>query len=148
MSRFSSRESLIKDVTDALTKTGWSYKILSDVEQSELEAWWSSNFPLTSWGRIKWPDILYRVCFQWDEKWLGLIDRFRFICDAENLENAEVVVIWSNALRPSLKCMLNAVRDQAIAIFQADFDIWVVCPEHSWCIEVYHEGEICYGRAN
>lgn len=148
MTRYFPNPELIKDVTNALEVTGFSYRLLAEAERDALDRWWQTHFPFASWGRIQWSAVQYHVCQEWTERWKDLPDRFHALCEAEHLQDPEVTIIWSNALRPVLHCTLRAARDHAVTIFEADFDIWIVCPSQQWCIEVYHEGEICFGKAN
>lgn len=137
---------LIKDVTTAIDAAGGAYRLLTVAEQARIDHWWAQHFPFASWGRIQWSALSYHVCHQWTTKWDDLVDTFQALCDAEGLENPEVVIIWSNALRPALACPFHVVRDHAAAVFETDFDTWLLCPSQAWCIEVYHEGELCFGK--
>jgi hypothetical protein len=138
---------LIKDLTSAIDATAGVYRLLTVVEQTHIDHWWTQHFPFASWGRIQWSAVPYHVCLEWTAKWNDLVDKFHALCDAEVLENPDVIIIWSNALRPALACNLNVVRDHAAIVFEMDFDTWLLCPSQAWCIEVYHEGELCFGKA-
>jgi hypothetical protein len=139
---------LIKDVTAAIDATGDVYRLLSVAEQVAIDHWWAQHFPFASWGRIQWSALPDHVCHTWTAKWDDLVDTFHTLCDTEELKDPNVVIIWSNALRPALICPLHVVRDHAAIIFEADFDTWLLCPSKAWCIEVYHEGEICFGQSS
>lgn len=146
--RWQQDKSLIQDVLDELNVTGAEYHLLSVSErENTVYHWWQRNFPLASWGRVLWSDVPGSVCLSWTDKWKDLVDKFHDLSEKERLGHPPVVIIWSNALKPALVCSLDVIRDHAATIFEADFDTWVLCQAEEWCIEVYHEGEICFGRS-
>ncbi len=124
----------------------YHYTFLTTDEAERITEWLYQSFPFTSWGRINWSRLPGYTCYPWDIKAIDLVDTFQSLCHTESLQNVEVVILWTNMLIPLLQCKIEAVRACAAAVFETDFDTWIVCQEHQWCIEVYHEGELCFGR--
>jgi hypothetical protein len=62
-----------------------------------------------------------------------------------------VAVMWSDGLLPMLVIPISAAAHHAEGILMVDWDTWIFDADaHSdarWCIEHYHEGELCLGRA-
>jgi hypothetical protein len=40
----------------------------------------------------------------------------------------------------------TVLRAEMTPLLEVDWDTWILSPESRWCIEVYHEGEVCFGR--
>ncbi len=139
---------LIYHVIEALDRAQEKYALLPSDDSMRVTDWMESKFPVASWGRILWPSVPDSTCLPWANKGADLVDAFHSLCDRQDLANPQVVVLWSNALRPGLELSLESVRRHAAEIFNADFDTWIVCESDAWCIEVYHEGELCFGRAD
>jgi hypothetical protein len=72
----------------------------------------------------------------------------RKLCVRHGLHDVEVIVFWSNALRPAIQISVDALLRHAVPIIAADFDTWIISKAKGWCIEVYHEGELCFGYAS
>lgn len=139
---------LIQDVLDELSSANDSYRVLSPDESDAALAWLANHFPIASWGRILWSDVTESVCVPWEEKGEELAKAFRAMCQNHQLADPPVIVAWSNALAPAIQTSLVAVCHHAEAMFDADFDTWIICETHGWCIEVYHEGELCFGQSS
>lgn len=138
---------LIQEVLDELSSANEIYRVLSPDESDAALAWLANHFPIASWGRILWSDVPASVCVPWAEKGEELEYAFRAMCQTQYLADPAVIVAWSNALAPAVQTSLAAVCRHAQVIFDADFDTWIMCETHGWCIEVYHEGEHCFGRS-
>lgn len=67
---------------------------------------------------------------------------FKRLVENVSLENCSVTVIWSNAERPAIIMSLHNIEDVAQVMFEQDFDTWIVCEKHKWCIECHHDGSI------
>jgi hypothetical protein len=140
----------IREVLDEFDAMNEAYRLIIDQshEQSVMQ-WFTDLYPFVSWGvgRISWPDIPASVCRNWSDHPEQLPKFLREITVRERLADAVVFVIWITSSRPILETTLAVVQRHAAAIFDADLDTWIVCQSDGWCIEVYHEGEICFGRA-
>jgi hypothetical protein len=142
------REFLIQEVLESLDSGGEQYRILpSELRGGSVQAieWMKRAFPIAQWGRVLWSAVPESVCIEWREM-RDLVTSFHALCEKEDLGDPIVVVAWSNALRPSLELRLSVVIRHAKPIFEMDFDTWVICEANFWCIECYHEGELCLGR--
>jgi hypothetical protein len=148
MMKWQTNQRLIQEVLEALNTAHEEYTLLSANEYAAVvDNWWQQSFPFASWGRVLWEEVPNSVCIAWSEKWNDLVHSFQTLCSEQKLLNPTVVIVWSNALKPALSTSLDAVRRHAAVIFEADFDTWIICQTDRWCIEVYHEGELCFGRA-
>ncbi|MCU0537120.1 MAG: hypothetical protein MUD14_24815 [Hydrococcus sp. Prado102] len=58
-----------------------------------------------------------------------------------------VIILWGNGLKLPLRIKLDVLLKHAQMVFAEDFDTWVYSDRDKWCIEIYHEGEICFGYA-
>jgi hypothetical protein len=139
---------LIKEIIQVLDFHREKYFVLPPDESSNATAWLERTFPTATWGRILWSLIPGSNCRTWKDKWKDLPQVFVELCDAHNLQNPEVIIAWTNSLKPALRMSLDVVQRHAIPIFEMDFDTWVICESPGWCIEIYHEGEICFGKAD
>ncbi len=140
--------SLIPDVISALEKQDCDFNVLLPRSQPivEVMCWLEESFPIASWGRIIWEKVPGSTCLEWME--VGdIVEPIKSLCLKEGLHDSSVMVIWTNELRPALKLSLNAVLSNAAPIFEADFDTWIISRENGWCMECFHEGEICFGYA-
>jgi len=133
----------------ALESVGSSYRAI-EAQSSEAESiadWIESHFPITG-VQIDWARVSSRRCFEWSES-EDLVRSFGSLVRGLPAKSI-VVVTWSDALYPSLEMPLCEVTKVASSIFEASFDSWIICESENWCIEVHHEGTICfgYGRPN
>jgi hypothetical protein len=140
------RNDLIKEIIQTLDKAQEQYVVLSSEETDNTTAWLEQAFPIATWGQILWPQVTQKSCHTWQNKWQDLPQILTKICDTHDLHNPEVIIVWTNALKPALRMSLDAVRRHTRSIVEMDFDTWMICPREGWCIEVYHEGEICFGK--
>jgi hypothetical protein len=142
---------LIRDVTDALRREGISFDVLSkdSSEASTAVAWLEERFPIEPWGRVGWNRVEHADCRQWST-WEDMIRIFGDLLERVGRDlhraDAPVLLIWSNAARPILRVPFAALRACGAEILDEDLDVWIVCPSQGWCIEKYHEGELCFGR--
>ena len=137
-------------VTDYLIQAGETFNLLQTDSQEAIIAseWLEKNFPIASWGRIDWPKVPNSSCITWTDDSELLLAFQRILVESRLDNNLEitVIVIWANGLRPSLQISLNTFLKYANAMFEEDWDTWVYSESDNWLIEVYHEGEICFGR--
>jgi hypothetical protein len=142
---------LIRDVTDALQREGISFEVMSKGSREEAAAveWLEGTFPVESWGRVGWNRVENADCRQW-ATWDDMIRTYGDLLDRMQQDlgqpDAPVLLIWSNAARPILRVPFAALRVCGAEILDEDSDVWILCPSQGWCIEKYHEGELCYGR--
>ena len=137
-------------VTDYLIQAGETFNLLQTDSQEAIIAseWLEKNFPIASWGRIDWPKVPNSSCITWTDDSELLLAFQRILVESKLDNNLEitVIVIWGNGLRPSLQISLDTFLKYANAMFEEDWDTWVYSESDNWLIEVYHEGEICFGR--
>lgn len=136
---------LIQELLASLDVGREQYRVLSSAECERAVAWLKDHFPIALWGRVIWSEVPDSTCVAWSnfEERASL---FAQLCERLDLDNPQVTVMWSNALRPCIEIALEGARRNAEQIFDADFDTWILCPIDGWCIELYHEGELCFGR--
>lgn len=134
----------IPRVVSALTSQGSLYRVI-EAQSPEAEAvadWIESHFPIIG-VQIEWAKVSSSRCIEWSET-ADLMKAFASI--AQDLpRKTTMIVTWSDALYPSLEMPLSEVEKAAPAIFESSFDTWIVCESENWCIEVHHEGTICFG---
>ena len=135
----------IRSIINSLETENSEYEILLPGKQLSPE-WLEANFPIAWWGRIDWQQVSSGECYQWNTE-TEAADYFHEICQKKEIENPIVVIAWTNALNPEIKLRLEAVKKHLLAILQADLDTWIMCPSDKWVIEMYHEGEMCFGKS-
>jgi hypothetical protein len=130
-------------VVEKLIQGEEQYKLL-DIQAGILNTeWLENNFPIASWGRINWNQVPNSFCEIWDTN-SDLSLKFNNLLLKKNLKGS-VVVSWGNAIKLPIEIDVNTVLKYAISFFEEDFDIWLCSETNGWCIEIYHEGEICFG---
>jgi len=145
--------SLIRDVAEALRQAGISFEVLTKGgrEESSAVEWLERRFPIEPWGRVNWNRVKDAYCKPW-ATWEEMNDAYEdLLVELEKQmghTDASLFLIWSNAARPILRVPFAALRECGAAILDEDSDVWILCPAEGWCIEKYHEGELCYGRAD
>jgi hypothetical protein len=141
---------LIRDVTDALRRNGISFDVLSNDSSGASHAVaWLKKFPIEPWGRIGWNGVEAADCRQWSS-WESMLQTFRDLLDLVRQDprdaDAPILLIWFSATLPILRVPFAALETCGAEILDEDFDVWILCPSRGWCIENYHEGELCFGR--
>jgi hypothetical protein len=132
-------------VVDYLAQVEESFELLKLDNQEAIKAseWLENNFPIASWGRIAWDKVPKSSCITWTD-FSELLSAFQKLVTENKLEGS-VIVLWTNASTLPLKINMDVLVKYAEPIFEEDWDTWVCSEENKWCIEVYHEGEICFG---
>jgi hypothetical protein len=134
----------ISEVILALESHNSAYRVIES-QSPEAEAiadWIESHFPIVG-VQIDWDKVASSRCIKWSDT-SDLVRSFAtIVCDLS--PEANVIVTWSDALYPSLEMKLSEVVQSSGAIFEACFDTYIVCQSENWCIEVHHEGTICFG---
>lgn len=119
-----------------------NYKFASEKSKSLLN-WFKSHFPIAWWGRVDWKSIDDYTNHTWsDTEDVKRIVR-QFI--KTNQLKGNILIFWSDASLPVLEMDLQTAFDNIEPIVEIDWDTWIFSPEEGWCIEIYHEGEICFG---
>ncbi|WP_420816049.1 hypothetical protein [Longimicrobium terrae] len=113
---------------------------------SQAEACLTSRFPIAEWGRVDWSRVSHSICRPWEslESASLLVNE---IAAHVPLKKENAYVIWTNALRPILHVPVRALRSNLLPLMEIDWDMWIVDDAGKWCIEVYHEGELCFGSS-
>ena len=138
-------ESINPSVVNVLKQAGEQFTLLEIDTQEALLAseWLETNFPFVSWGRINWNIVPNNLCLNWDDT-DELVSVFEKIV-LENKLKGSLTVLWTNALKAPLKINMGVMLKYAEAIFEEDWDTWVYSEKDNWCIEIFHDGDICFG---
>jgi pimeloyl-ACP methyl ester carboxylesterase len=140
----------IRDVIAALRREGISFDVLGKGSPEEAAAVaWLNTFPIEPWGRIGWSRVKNADCREW-VTWDDMIRTYGDLLDRvqDDLRqtDAPILLVWFDAGLPVVRVPFAALRACGAEILDEDFDVWILCPLQRWCIEKYHEGELCYGR--
>jgi hypothetical protein len=138
----------IPAVVHALKRIGADYRIIAaqSEEVNDLVLWFERVFPF-SYSQVDWTKIPSHECVPWndvEELLLGLQGLTSDLSSA-----TRVVVLFGNALYPSLEVRLsdmNRVAREIFEQFETSQDTWIICREENWCIEMHHEGTLCRGK--
>lgn len=132
-------------VVDYLIQAEEEFNLLKPDSQEAFAAseWLEKNFPIASWGRIAWNEVIQSSCATWTDT-SELLSAFEKIVVENKLEGS-VIVLWTNALKLPMRIKLSVLLNYSQAIFEEDWDTWVYSEKDKWCIEVFHDGEICFG---
>jgi hypothetical protein len=144
-SRSGASKTRIRHVVSVLDSHGSPHRII-EAQSPEAEAiadWIESRFPVVG-VQIDWARVSSARCVEWSDT-DGLIRGLATLVRDLPPETT-VAVTWSDALYPSVEMPLSEVLKAAPAIFECAFDTWIVCETENWCIEVHHEGTICFGH--
>ena len=129
---------------DGLNASDELFRIL-DIQHSQLNTkWLENNFPILSSGRINWNEVPNSISNQWNET-SDLVDQFYQIVNTKKL-TGKVIVAWDNMNILPIEIDMSICLKYAEDIFEESFDTWICCEKARWCVEVYHEGEICFGN--
>lgn len=146
MSRNPISDQLQRLVT-SLKLTGENYRLInrSDVEYEAVASWLETTFPISSWGRIDWGRVPDARCSSWSST-ADLVYQLQQLADFPKVQH-EVAVMWTDDEKPLIMLPFRAVLRHAARVVEVDWDCWIFDPNDAWCIEVYHEEELCYGIA-
>ncbi len=138
-------EYIFPDIASFLAKEGYFYELLNPESHDGVVAseWLEKNFPICPSGRIDWQNVVdcHRHPWQSDEELIAL---FQNVIKNEKL-TGEVVVLWTNVLTFGLKLDISTLCKNAAEVFSEDWDTWIFSLSELYCIENYHEGELCFG---
>lgn len=111
---------IIPSVANYLTKAQEEFTLLFvDSEENTLASeWLEDNFPIASWGRISWKEVINSSCINWSNS-SELSSTFEKIV-IENKLKGNVTILWTNALKIPLQINLNVALKHSEAIFRED----------------------------
>jgi hypothetical protein len=134
-----------QSTVDCLTNLQEEFNLFNLHSEEDINAtnWLEKNYPIASWGRIAWDKVENSTCYYWDST-QDIVTAFQNIVVTNNLKG-RVIIVWGNGLKLGIEINLDVLIRNSPVIFEEDSDIWICCHQYSWCIEVYHEGEICFG---
>lgn len=133
-----SRLELISDFIEILDSKSIDYDV---VYSNRAWDWVCERFPVNNWGGLNWEQVEKKQKYSWSSS-EQLPKLLKKLIDDTDLDNCLVTVIWSNEERPAIVMFLNDIAGIAQAMFDQDFDTWIVCEENKWCIECHHDGFI------
>jgi|WetSurMetagenome_2_1015567.scaffolds.fasta_scaffold334507_2 hypothetical protein len=123
---------------ECLVALGNNAVVLSEKETSTIFEQMAKNFPITTYGRIDWPNI----------KHVKQISSIEEILLQIETKNDEVYILWDEASLPALKTNLSIALSVIDDVAAVSFDTWVYNPNTGYIIEFYHENEIAIGWVN
>jgi hypothetical protein len=135
-------------IADYLLQQKAIFRILESSGEDSIDVtkWLERSFPIASWGRIDWTGVEGSVCLKW-------LDDFELSSNLQTilLERhlmGKVVVAWTDAMKMPIEVDVDVLSKHCQPIFDEDWDVWICSLDYGWCIEVYHEGEICFGYSH
>ncbi len=134
------------EVTKHLDTNAERYSVIvpGSEEMRNLSAWLKHVFPIASWGRVDWNRVPNNICRK-AESTQQQEECVIEICRSHQLRG-EVVVLWTNELKPGLRMSLETFLRNVAPLAEEDWDTWIMSEADGWCIEIYHEGEVCFGH--
>lgn len=120
------------------------YSYLNDLISRKEAQWIEKNFPVADWGRINWKAVSNSHCKLWGDDYSKIVWYFQEIVNSNSL-SGYVYIEWDNLLLKPLYLKNDVVLRHIKYIAQESFDTWIYSSELKWCVEIYHEGEICFG---
>lgn len=131
-------------IVNDLQESGATFELLNSQDSTLNTEWIKNNFPIGSWGRIDWSKMPESVCTRYEQH-QELVAAFEKIVEEKQL-GGTLVISWSNALTLPIRISMEVLRKYAEDIFYEEPDTWICNEEDRWCIEHYHDHEICFGR--
>lgn len=112
----------------------------------DLEAWLVINgFPVASWGRVDWDKFGgKKMCCKFESN-QDAAEKARNLL-ANEIHGEKIILSFSNGLTSDLLVDPEEILDCLWEIFDEGFDVWILDFKGAWCLEKYHEGELCFGR--
>jgi len=107
--------------------------------------WFESNFPITEWGRVDWAKVRGCLCSRWEDL-SEASEQINLLVSQQGSTLGWSYILWSDATKPMIRVPETVLRAEMTPLLEVDWDTWILNPESRWCIEVYHEGEVCFGR--
>ena len=131
-------------IVNDLQESGETFELLSSQDSTLNTEWIKNNFSIASWGRIDWSKMPESVCTRYGDD-SKLVTAFEKIV-AERKLGGTLVISWSNASTLAIRISMEVLRKYAEDIFYEEPDTWICNEQDQWCIEHYHDGEICFGK--
>lgn len=113
-----SAEIHIPSVLQALKRYGYPYRIVAAQSPEDKRAveWVERNFQF-SYMQIDWTNVPIRICMKWSEI-EDLVESFKKLLNSLS-SSSVVLVMWSNALCPSLEMTLGDIEKLSSATWLA-----------------------------
>jgi hypothetical protein len=142
------KNSPIADLENILNKNSETYKIYSSKgeEGRKIGEHLEKQYPIASWGRVEWDKVDKAIIYN-TENHDEEVNAIKKICENCNLKGS-IFILWCDISKPCLSMDLSTALKYISDIIAEDWDTWILNLEDKWCIEVYHEGEVCFGYAN
>lgn len=135
---------LYLDTLQILKQNKEHYLLLEpDSENAKLEEQWlGMHFPF-DWGRVQWGDVPNSRCYKFkDNIEAGHIIK-EFCKDFPSQD--QIAIFWFDASFPTLIMDLEIALKYVSSLVEEDTNMWFLNKARKWCLEVYHEGEVCMG---
>ncbi|MGL5804756.1 MAG: hypothetical protein ACRC2R_07710 [Xenococcaceae cyanobacterium] len=113
-------------------------------ETTDADLWLANNFSFCWWGRIDWQKVPERSQKFWSSC-SDIITNLQQLAIEQQLGDPLIFLTWDGQIVIELK--LSALLEAGEILFYGNWDNWIFSPEYGWCIECYHEGELCFGRS-
>ena len=136
---------LMAEIVKDLQASGEVFEILNSKENMESTEWLENNFPIASWGRIDWSKTPESFCTRYGGEHQELVTAFEKIVEEKQLKG-NLVIFWTNARTLPIRISMEVLKKYAEDIFYEEPDTWICNEQDEWCIEHYHDGEICFGK--
>jgi hypothetical protein len=142
--RHQEQQAKCQDLLDILGQEQIEYKIhwAEEAIARTLTRWLMDHFPIR-WNRVDWGRDPDAVCRLWrtPEDQMAIA---QMMLEAWS-DTLCIHVLWADANTPVITVPLGAVRSRVALFFEPSWDTWLLCPELGWCLECFHEGELCFG---
>ncbi|MFB5268843.1 hypothetical protein ACE41H_18940 [Paenibacillus enshidis] len=97
-------------------------------------------YPVTSWGRVDWKLIREQYSIASVEEAIEILDS-----KLDESINQQVRLLWNYSDAPSVRVSLKQVVDHIDDVTAVGSDTWLIGPNFSFVIEIFHEGGIKLG---
>lgn len=135
---------IIPDIVNYLRQSEEQFELLSSQDNSENADWLEDNFPITFAGRIDWEKVSTAWCLNWSED-PERLSAFERIAKDKQLEG-NITIAWGNGLMLPIQIDMEVLKRHSTKIFEEDMDIWICNEQDRWCIELHHDGQVCFGK--
>ncbi|KUP20446.1 hypothetical protein [Paenibacillus sp. DMB5] len=97
-------------------------------------------YPVTQWGRIDRKLVNEHYPVDSIKEAIQILSS-----KIESAHELKVNVLWNYTESPSIQVNLRQVEKYLDDILAVGSDTWVICPDFSFVIEFFHDGEIVLG---
>ncbi|MNE35666.1 hypothetical protein D3C80_1294410 [compost metagenome] len=98
------------------------------------------TYPVTRWGRIDWEAVSDKHVVVSVQEVAGILES-----NLGGSNDLKVNLLWNYSDAPSIRVSLNQVVKYIDDVLAVGSDTWITCPDFSFVIEFFHEGEIVLG---